>query len=114
MRLLTCHHCTSHRHPAQIRLPTTQSTLNYVLLTGYIAHRWYQQGRLRLAVRWWVYALLAIADVEANYLVVKAYQYTSITSIMLIDCFTIPCVMVLSKAVLRASVSEWHRGRRPS
>ncbi|EKX38642.1 hypothetical protein GUITHDRAFT_165144 [Guillardia theta CCMP2712] len=36
------------------------------------------------------------ADVEANYLIVKAYQYTSIISITLLDCFTIPTVMLLS------------------
>lgn len=28
--------------------------------------------------------------------VVKAYQYTSITSIMLLDCWTIPCVLFLT------------------
>ena len=26
----------------------------------------------------------------------KAYQYTSITSVMLLDCWSIPCVMVLT------------------
>jgi solute carrier family 35 protein F1/2 len=48
-----------------------------------------------LRTKWWFYLLLAIADVEANFLVVKAYQYTTITSVMLLDCFSIPCVMVL-------------------
>jgi hypothetical protein len=47
-----------------------------------------------LRTKWWFYLLLAIADVEANFLVVKAYQYTTITSVMLLDCFSIPCVMV--------------------
>lgn len=28
--------------------------------------------------------------------VVKAYQYTSITSVMLLDCWTIPCVLFLT------------------
>ena len=44
----------------------------------------------------WFYFLVSLVDVEANYLVVKAYQYTSITSVMLLDSFTIPCVMLLS------------------
>lgn len=56
-------------------------------------------------VPWWRYALLAVADVEANYFVVKAYQYTSITSVMLIDCFTIPCVMVISCLYLGTKVT---------
>lgn len=44
---------------------------------------------------WW-YVLAAILDVEANYLVILSYNYTTITSVMLLDCFTIPCAMVLS------------------
>jgi len=54
-----------------------------------------------LCEKWWFYLLLGIADVEANYLVVKAYQYTTITSVMLLDCFSIPCVMILSFVFLR-------------
>jgi solute carrier family 35 protein F1/2 len=42
------------------------------------------------------YFLAAVLDVEANFLVLKAYNYTTITSVMLLDCFTIPCAMALS------------------
>ena len=31
--------------------------------------------------RWWKYLLLGLVDVEANYTVVKAYQYTTLTSV---------------------------------
>lgn len=31
--------------------------------------------------RWWKYMILGIIDIEANYLVVKAYQYTTFTSV---------------------------------
>ena len=31
------------------------------------------------------YALLALVDVEANFLIVKAFQYTNITSVSLLD-----------------------------
>ena len=50
--------------------------------------------------------LLAVADVEGNFLAVKAYQYTTITSVMLLDCFTIPCCMVLSRLFLAAKVAH--------
>ena len=30
---------------------------------------------------WWKYGLLGIVDFEANYCIVKAYQYTSVTSV---------------------------------
>lgn len=33
--------------------------------------------------------------------VVKAYQYTSITSVMLLDCWSIPCVMLLTWLFLK-------------
>lgn len=48
--------------------------------------------------------LLAFADVEGNFLVVCAYKYTSISSAMLLDCFTIPVVMLLSALFLNAKV----------
>ena len=51
---------------------------------------------------WWRFFLLACIDVEANVLLVWAYQYTSITSVMLLDCFTIPSVMILSCVFLKA------------
>jgi solute carrier family 35 protein F1/2 len=50
----------------------------------------------------------AILDVEANFLVTEAYNYTSITSIMLLDCFTIPCAMVLSYFFLGCRYSKMH------
>ncbi|XP_019484877.1 PREDICTED: solute carrier family 35 member F1, partial [Hipposideros armiger] len=46
--------------------------------------------------RWWKYMILGLIDLEANYLVVKAYQYTTLTSIQLLDCFVIPVVILLS------------------
>ncbi|CAA0839384.1 Eukaryotic protein of unknown function (DUF914 [Striga hermonthica] len=49
-----------------------------------------------LKAKWYYYILLGLVDVEANFLVVKAYQYTSITSVMLLDCWTIPCVLFLT------------------
>lgn len=56
------------------------------------------------------YALLALLDVEGNFLLVLAYQYTSLTSVTLLDCFTIPAVMVLSMLVLRTRYSWGHVG----
>ena len=47
-----------------------------------------------------MYVLAAVLDCEANFLVLEAYNYTSITSVMLLDCFTIPCAMVLSAIFL--------------
>lgn len=58
--------------------------------------------------KWWKYTLLGLADVEANYLIVRAYQYTTLTSVqvggrlgslgfMLLrgDCVLIPVHLIL-------------------
>jgi solute carrier family 35, member F1/2 len=50
----------------------------------------------------------AIIDVEANFLIIQAYNYTSITSIMLLDCFTIPCAMGLSYLFLGCRYNYYH------
>ncbi|KAI3881353.1 hypothetical protein MKX03_025660 [Papaver bracteatum] len=51
--------------------------------------------------KWYYYLLLALFDVEGNFLVVKAYQYTSLTSVMLLDCWTIPCVILFTWLFLK-------------
>lgn len=88
-----------------VHAPTAQSFLNYVLLclvfTVSLACRggdrslWYI-----LKTSGWKYFIISVADVEANYLVVKAYSYTTITSVQLLDCFSIVTVLVLSYCVL--------------
>ncbi len=40
--------------------------------------------------------------------VVLAYRYTSITSVMLLDCFAIPCAMLLSRLLLKSRYRRLH------
>ena len=66
-----------------ITVPTTQSFLNYVFLGAAFG--------VPLAVRkdflkvlrqnWWKYILLGVIDVEANYMIVRAYEFTNLTTI---------------------------------
>ncbi|KAK7304290.1 hypothetical protein VNO77_45158 [Canavalia gladiata] len=83
-----------------INAPTSQSLLNYVLLAvvygSIVLYR-----RKALKAKWYYYILLGLVDVEANFLVVKAYQYTSLTSVMLLDCWSIPSVMLLTWIFLK-------------
>ncbi|KRZ73170.1 Solute carrier family 35 member F1 [Trichinella papuae] len=51
--------------------------------------------------RGWRYFILAFIDVEATFLMVKAYSYTSLASVQLLDCFTIPVVLILSFIFLK-------------
>ncbi|KAI3861732.1 hypothetical protein MKW92_024433 [Papaver armeniacum] len=83
-----------------INAPTSQSFANYVLLAiVYGGIRIYQKKKLQ--TKWYYYLLLALFDVEGNFLVVKAYQYTSLTSVMLLDCWTIPCVILFTWLFLK-------------
>lgn len=91
--LITCTGYFSHNiNGGGFSCPTLQSSLNYCLLALYCV---YNAGS-KLHAPWWRYLLLAIVDVEGNYLVVKSFQYTSTTSILLLDGVAIPCVMLMS------------------
>ena len=54
------------------------------------------------------YALLAFIDTQANYWIVKAFRYTSLTSVTLLDCAAVPFSMALSVAILGSSYSRAH------
>nr|ACU23335.1 unknown [Glycine max] len=83
-----------------INAPTSQSFLNYVFLTlVYGTVLLYRRKALK--AKWYYYIILGLVDVEANFLVVKAYQYTSLTSVMLLDCWSIPSVMLLTWLFLK-------------
>ncbi|KAL6759305.1 hypothetical protein V8C86DRAFT_1327008 [Haematococcus lacustris] len=93
-----------------INAPTTQSLLNYLLLAVTCgAVQLYRHGLRPLSNPWYIYLVLAFLDVEANYLVTKvAYQYTSITSVTLLDCFTVPVVMFLTWLLFRTRYGAGH------
>ncbi|VDP48419.1 unnamed protein product [Soboliphyme baturini] len=86
--------------------PTTQSFLTYFLLCFVygtkLACRTSDIGLIDVfRSRGWKYFVLAFIDVEANFLLVKAYQHTSLASVQLLDCFTIPVVLILSFIFLK-------------
>ncbi|XP_052168599.1 uncharacterized protein LOC127785208 [Oryza glaberrima] len=83
-----------------VNAPTSQSLLNYVLLALVYGGILIYRGQ-HLTIKWYYFLILGIVDVEANYIVVKAYQYTSLTSVMLIDCWAIPCVILLTWVFLK-------------
>ncbi|KAI1895711.1 hypothetical protein AGOR_G00109060 [Albula goreensis] len=81
--------------------PVFQSFLNYILLflvyTTTLAVRQGEENLLAiLKRRWWKYMILGLIDIEANFLLIKAYQYTTLTSVQLLDCFILPVVLLLS------------------
>ncbi|KAF7700033.1 solute carrier family 35 member F2 isoform X1 [Silurus meridionalis] len=90
----------------QLDVPMFQSCINYVLLClTYTTALCFKKGNENilqiLKTKWWKYLLLGLVDVEANYAVVKAYQYTTLTSIQLLDCFILPVLLILSRIFLK-------------
>lgn len=108
--LLTATGFTSQRLADRgIDAPTAQSLATYVclLLHGLRRPPLSAADAARISRPWWQWLLLAFADVEGNYLIVRAYQYTDITSVTLLDAFAVPVVMVISSIALHARYSRW-------
>ncbi|TXG58292.1 hypothetical protein EZV62_016121 [Acer yangbiense] len=60
-----------------------------------------------LQVAWYWYLLLGFVDVQGNYLVNKAYQFSSLTSVTLLDCWTIAWAIILTWFFLGTRYSLW-------
>ncbi|XP_078142750.1 solute carrier family 35 member F2-like [Centroberyx gerrardi] len=115
LSLLICGTAVSCQYLADagVETPMFQSFLNYALLllvyTSYLCTRKGDGNILQiLKTKWWMYLLMGLTDVEANYAVVKAYQFTTLTSIQLLDCFVIPVLMVLSRFLLKTRYRPVH------
>lgn len=95
-----------------VDMPTAQATLAYVLL--FLLHApvlcCRTPSRATTSVPWWQWLLIALADVEANYLLVLAYQYTDITMVCTLDAFTVPTVMVISATIFHERFSPRQLG----
>ena len=107
-----------------IDAPTAQSFANYALLSLHgipLALRRWRRARTAghaeaededteslvagSRLHPWQWLLLALSDVEANYFLVLAYQYTDITSVSLLDAFSVPAVMLFSRLLFRTRYS---------
>ena len=62
-----------------------------MIYTPYTIYQYTFRGWLKMIYKdGWKYIILAICDVEGNFLVVKAYEYTTLLSCMLLDAWAIP------------------------
>ncbi|KAF4569817.1 hypothetical protein EYR40_008797 [Pleurotus pulmonarius] len=87
-------------------LPTTQSLFLYTTLflvyTPYTMYQYGMKGWGQMVLKdGWKYVILAACDVEANFMVVKAYQYTDLLSCMLLDAWAIPVCLFFSWVYMR-------------
>lgn len=87
-------------------IPAFQSLFTYALLfLIFLPYTIYQMGFKafwKMFIRdCWKFFILGFADVQGNYFVVKAYQYTNILSAALLDNFAIVVVVILSFVLLK-------------
>ena len=61
---------------------------------------WFLGGKFPLRLSPWKYLGIAFIGVQANYFMMLALKYTTLTSVALFDAFAIPSTMVLSAAIL--------------
>ncbi|KAI8875640.1 DUF914-domain-containing protein [Backusella circina FSU 941] len=90
----------------QFAAPTIQTFLIYACLAVvYNSIAIYKRGWRGWLRQFWKrgihYFILGFIDVEGNYFVVKAYQYTSLLSAMLLNCWSTPVCMILSFIFLK-------------
>ena len=91
--------------------PEFMSFLLYVSLLTFALKRWIREKKApftNLSNHWSYYVIVAVFDVEANFMIIEAYKYTSITSVMLLDCFAIPFAMILSYLFINARYKTFH------
>lgn len=90
-----------------VSIPAFQSLFIYILLFFiFVPYTIYRQGvsyfvKNTLLRSGWKYFILAFADCQGNYFIVKAYNYTNILSASLLDNFSIVFVVILSFLFLR-------------
>ena len=93
-----------------MNLPTTQSFLTYSALScSYGIYFLWKDGIKHLFSKTGLWCIfLAITDFTATFLTVKAYQYTSLVSVQLLDCFSIPTIMVLTYVIFKYKFKRLH------
>lgn len=65
-------------------------------------------GVIPLQGPYWGFALVGFLDVQANYLTVLSYRYTTLSSVSLFDSLAIPAAMFLSRILLARRHSKIH------
>jgi len=74
----------------------------FITYTPYTIYQYGFVGWGKMVIRdGWKYFILAACDVEGNFLVVKAFQYTNLLSCMLLDAWAIPSCLFFSWLFMR-------------
>ncbi|XP_021289465.1 solute carrier family 35 member F1-like isoform X1 [Herrania umbratica] len=86
--------------------PITQSSFTYLTLAVVYGGILLYRGQ-KLRIPWYWYLALGFVDVQGNYLVNKAFQFSSITSVTLLDCWTVVWAIILTYIFIGTRYSLW-------
>lgn len=104
----------------QIHTPTCLTGLVYFVLSFHIVWLWRQRTRqetkiqtsynfpftsLQLYTPWYIYLMLSILDVEANYLAMLSFQQTKLSSSMLLTSLSVLSTVLLRKVFFGSNIS---------
>ena len=67
---------------------------------------WFRKTEDSIPIKYFL--LCALVDIHATLFIVFSYTYTSITSVMLLEDFTIPSAILLSVFFLRIKYTKTH------
>ena len=112
--VLSCFLFPLYRKGRRLRDPVygiTDAVMSVAGSTGHL-HQWtaphWFLGRIPLYAPPWVYLGRAFLDVQANYMTILAFRYTTLTSVTLFDALAIPSAMILSTAFLKRRFTKMH------
>jgi solute carrier family 35 protein F1/2 len=105
----------------QLHVPTCLTGVVYFLLSFHIIWLWRENSKqetkmqtchnfpftsLQMYIPWWIYLLLAILDVEANYLAMLSFQQTSLSSSMLLTSLSVLSAVLLRRLIFGSIISS--------
>jgi solute carrier family 35, member F1/2 len=94
--------CTPLSDPSCLTIRASRYFTLFIIYTPYTIYKYSLKGWGKMVLRdGWKYFFLAACDVEANFLAVKAYQYTNLLSCMLLDAWAIPVCIFFSWLYMR-------------
>lgn len=83
-----------------VYIPMLQLLPHYVLLgVVYLSILKYKTGSVRPGMTWQIlffYFLAAFVDTQANFLTLLCYEYIAITTVVLLNCFSMPMSGILA------------------
>ena len=94
----------------QVNIPTFQSFLTYgIVASTYGIYHILKYGLKYIKSKSGLWCLfLAGTDFVATFVTIKAYQYTSLVSVQLLDCLSIPTIMILSYVIFKTKYHLLH------